>query len=140
MAQTNSAASLQTLDREHLARYTLGNADLEREILSLFCQQLRDLLHDAGPMPTEAEWTFTTHSVKGAARAVGAWELAETAAVLETRKPNRGALTRLRTSADRAIGAAESYCVPTAPDKPAALTGRRRRSRRTDPASASTRL
>jgi len=71
------------LDLEHLGRYTIGNRELEEELLRLFRAQLRtqsQILADA----RDAEaWRFATHTLKGVARAIGAWAIAATAEQLE---------------------------------------------------------
>ena len=67
------------VDLTHLRQYTLGDRDLEREILGLFADQLLvtiDALKDA---PSDKEWTIAAHTLKGSARAVGAWSLARLA-------------------------------------------------------------
>lgn len=67
----------QPIDFEHLAAYTGGDAELEAEVFSLFREQtemwLRLLTHDA---ETE-DWTSAAHSLKGSARGIGAFGLAE---------------------------------------------------------------
>lgn len=64
------------IDREHLGRMTVGNRELEREILDLFDQQIRLLvarMHHADPAALGA----LAHTLKGSARNIGAWELAD---------------------------------------------------------------
>lgn len=64
------------IDLVHLARQTLGDRDLEREILELFIAQTRVLLarlDSAGEAQTKAD---LAHTLKGSARAVGAWQVA----------------------------------------------------------------
>ncbi|MEM1306746.1 MAG: Hpt domain-containing protein [Pseudomonadota bacterium] len=74
--QTTGASAI---DRAHLRRYTHGNADIETEILELFCSQSSTLV-DQLKQATDAEaWAFASHSIKGSARAVGAWRVAELA-------------------------------------------------------------
>lgn len=67
------------VDLAHLRRYTLGDAGLEREILNLFLAQMPitiALLRDA---TLDSDWKMASHSLKGSARAVGAWSLAAAA-------------------------------------------------------------
>jgi HPt (histidine-containing phosphotransfer) domain-containing protein len=71
------------LDLEHLRRQTAGDRDLERELLALFvaqCARLRPLLAAA---PSTAERADAAHTLKGSARAIGAWSLAGAADRLE---------------------------------------------------------
>src|SRR5690606_34516238 len=81
-----SAACPEVLDLGHLARYTVGNRDLERELLRLFRTQLRAQVTgvaDARGDPDAQAWRFATHTLKGVARSIGAWAIAETAERLE---------------------------------------------------------
>lgn len=67
------------IDRAHLARYTLGQADLEREILGLFVRQLPLTLESLRFAATDRDWQVAAHTLKGSARAVGAWKVAQLA-------------------------------------------------------------
>lgn len=60
------------IDREHLARYTLGSRELEREILGLFVAQLPLSIEQLRFAVTDREWQVAAHTIKGSARAVGA--------------------------------------------------------------------
>ena len=71
------------VDLQHLSRYTLGDRALEAEVLALFAMQLPatiDALRGAGG---ETEWRTAAHTLKGSARTVGAWRLAQLAAEAE---------------------------------------------------------
>jgi HPt (histidine-containing phosphotransfer) domain-containing protein len=80
------------VDLVHLARQTMGDRDLEREVLDLFVQQalsVRDSIADAD----EKERLNLAHGLKGSARGVGAFAVADCAAEIE-REPNDGRLVR----------------------------------------------
>ncbi|HUE46092.1 MAG TPA: Hpt domain-containing protein [Aestuariivirgaceae bacterium] len=85
---TESGAGPEVLDLDHLARYTMGNRDLERELLRLFRTQLLAQMtgvaqaRDA-PDRDGQDWRFATHTLKGVARSIGAWAIADTAEKLE---------------------------------------------------------
>jgi HPt (histidine-containing phosphotransfer) domain-containing protein len=71
------------LDPEHLSRQTAGDAALERELLTLFeaqCEKLRPRLADGHPTAARAD---AAHTLKGSARAIGAWRLGAAADRLE---------------------------------------------------------
>ncbi|SRR5579885_587151 len=78
------------VDLAHLARYTGGDAGLNAEVLRLFCGQSEQLI---GRLKTTVEagdarsWREITHSLKGAARGIGAFELADFAAAIEPLDP-----------------------------------------------------
>jgi HPt (histidine-containing phosphotransfer) domain-containing protein len=83
------------VDLQHLARYTLGDRTLEREVLQLFCSQSLLHLDGLGNAASLAEWRDAAHSLKGSAQAIGAFRIARAAARAE-------ALSAL--NADRARG------------------------------------
>ncbi len=67
------------IDLDHLRRYTLGDARLEQEILWLFVEQTPATLGALKGAATNREWVKAAHTLKGSARAVGAWRIAELA-------------------------------------------------------------
>lgn len=87
------------LDMEHLAQYTATNPGLEAELLGLFQAQsrvqLQELARAAAEMDVPA-WKFALHTLKGMARSLGAFAVAEAADALEAEKPDAAALGLLR--------------------------------------------
>ncbi len=76
----------QTIDREHLTRMTLGDRSLENEVLELFDRQAGMLLtrmKDAGANVAAA----LAHTLKGSARGIGAWHVAQAAEAVEQAAP-----------------------------------------------------
>lgn len=64
------------IDFEHLSRYTMGNADLEQEILQLFCNQCHEYVATLKNSLEDPEnWKQATHALKGSSRGVGAWRI-----------------------------------------------------------------
>jgi HPt (histidine-containing phosphotransfer) domain-containing protein len=88
------------IDRDHLARMTLGEPGLDREVLRLFDQQSHMLL---ARMAREAPNAVAAHAhtLAGSARGIGAWKVAEAAAVLERQagQPGGSLTTALRALA-----------------------------------------
>lgn len=77
------APAAEVFDREFLAHYTMDSAELEREIIGLFLAQLPvtiEMIEQAG---TPAEWKLASHTLKGAAAAIGAGRLRAIAVELE---------------------------------------------------------
>jgi HPt (histidine-containing phosphotransfer) domain-containing protein len=70
------------IDIAHLRRMTLGDAKLEREVLSMFSAQASRLAEALASMPADA--SALAHTLKGSARAIGAFAVADAAAELET--------------------------------------------------------
>ena len=69
------------IDLGHLTRMTLGDASLEREVLAMFSAQAVSLLDALTGLPPEAD--ALAHTLKGSARAIGAFGVAEAAERLE---------------------------------------------------------
>jgi len=70
------------IDLAHLARMTLGDAALERQVLGMFASQAISLIDKLAALPAEAG--ALAHTLKGSARAIGAFRVAECAEALET--------------------------------------------------------
>jgi HPt (histidine-containing phosphotransfer) domain-containing protein len=90
------------LDTGHLARQTFGDAALERELLGLFAGQATSLAARIGG-GAEAERRVAAHTLKGSARAVGAWALAAAAAALEAGEDGLGRLEAELARAQAAV-------------------------------------
>jgi HPt (histidine-containing phosphotransfer) domain-containing protein len=70
------------IDVEHLKRMTLGDAGLEREVLAMFSAQAVRLIGTLAGLPPDA--AALAHTLKGSARAIGAFRVADAAGGLET--------------------------------------------------------
>jgi HPt (histidine-containing phosphotransfer) domain-containing protein len=97
------------IDLEHLGRMTLGDARLEREVLAMFSAQAAGIIAMLSTLPPDAG--ALAHTLKGSARAIGAFAVAEAAGNLETALRNGsdpsgaldeldGALALARTAID----------------------------------------
>jgi HPt (histidine-containing phosphotransfer) domain-containing protein len=71
------------IDRAYLARFTLGNAALEAEVLQLFADQVPIYLRSLREARSRKTWREAAHTIKGSASAVGAWRLARFAEMAE---------------------------------------------------------
>jgi HPt (histidine-containing phosphotransfer) domain-containing protein len=69
------------IDFEHLKRMTLGDAGLEHEVLAMFAAQSAKLSGTLASLPADAG--ALAHTLKGSARAIGAFGVADAAARLE---------------------------------------------------------
>jgi HPt (histidine-containing phosphotransfer) domain-containing protein len=81
-----SAAGEPPIDRAHLSRMTLGDDALAREVLALFSRQI-DLLVERIGAADPSEVAALAHTLKGAARGVGAWPMAGAAEAVEAAPP-----------------------------------------------------
>jgi CheY-like chemotaxis protein len=97
------------VDRAHLAGYTAGDAALERELFDLFCGSAETYLAQLVGATNDEAWHRAAHTLKGAARGIGAFEVAaraEAAEVLVADRRNADA----RSAAIRTLRAAVA-CV-----------------------------
>jgi HPt (histidine-containing phosphotransfer) domain-containing protein len=69
------------IDFEHLKRMTLGDAGLKQEVLAMFSAQSAKLIATLATGPADAP--ALAHQLKGSARAIGAFGVADGAARLE---------------------------------------------------------
>jgi HPt (histidine-containing phosphotransfer) domain-containing protein len=99
------------LDVSYLRSMTLGDTRLEREVLELFKAQTRDLLAQLAPQPQNC--AELAHTLKGSARAIGAFEVGEAAYALESGLGERGgfaaAFKQLQGSVDEVFEAIDAH-------------------------------
>lgn len=97
------------VDLMHLAHQTLGDRDLEQEILSMFCHQSAELADKLGKVSGE-ERKRIAHRLKGAARAVGAFRVAETAERIEENPKSATSIRKLELLVDEVHDFINSIC------------------------------
>jgi hypothetical protein len=73
----------QSIDVAHLARMTLGDASLEREVLQLFDRQAEMLLARMQMAAAPAAAAAHAHTLKGSSSGIGAWKVARAAEAVE---------------------------------------------------------
>jgi HPt (histidine-containing phosphotransfer) domain-containing protein len=71
------------VDWDHLARQTMQDEALAREILGMFMDQSQDLLRALREARSAVDRADAAHTLKGSARAVGAFAVADAAAAVE---------------------------------------------------------
>jgi len=107
------------VDVQHLRRYTLGDQCLEREVLALFIDHVPVTLEALRRARTSDDWKRAAHTLKGSARAVGAWRMAKLAESAESLSDpaDRSACDQLlrrleqeRAEAQAYIASLESAC------------------------------
>ena len=99
------------IDIAHLRRMTLGDAALEREVLTMFSAQASRLAGALAAMPADAP--ALAHTLKGSARAIGAFAVADAAAHLETLikadRDTADALSDLDSAVEEAKSAIDAF-------------------------------
>jgi HPt (histidine-containing phosphotransfer) domain-containing protein len=104
-------ASSRPVDLVHLSRYTLGERELEREVLALFCAQSKIYIERLRAARSDKDWKDAAHSLKGSASAIGAWRVAgaaERAEALSGEALAQGRTLRLH-EIESAVSEAETY-------------------------------
>jgi len=118
-AQAADSDAPRLIDHEHLRRYTLGDPGLELEILGLFAEQLPITIGALEHATSDKDWGMAAHTLKGSARAVGAWPLAALAEDAERLTTNADSgrraaiLRRLQAAADEARAYIAALAVET---------------------------
>jgi HPt (histidine-containing phosphotransfer) domain-containing protein len=87
---TAPATDLPILDLDHLRRQTFGDVALERELLALFIEQCGKLFPLLSGDDLRGDRAVAAHTLKGSARAIGAWRLASLAEPLEAALMDQG--------------------------------------------------
>ncbi len=109
---------MEPVDRAHLARYTLGDPALEREVLGLFLAQIPLTVESLKFAATDKDWYMAAHALKGSARAVGAWKLSRLAQMAEKfgRAAVNAASAGIITEIEKATAEVESYLADAMPE------------------------
>jgi HPt (histidine-containing phosphotransfer) domain-containing protein len=102
-------AIAQPIDLAHLSRYTFGNAALQREVLQLFAEQAPATLAQLSSAETQKDWRDAAHTLKGSARAVGAWRVARCAERAETIDVGAQEKARVVRALEAALDEARRY-------------------------------
>lgn len=92
--ETSGPARARPVDLVHLARQTMGDRALEQEVLALFVQQAL-MVRDQIVSADNAERLQLAHNLKGSARGIGAFAIADCATEIEKAPDNGHILERL---------------------------------------------
>jgi HPt (histidine-containing phosphotransfer) domain-containing protein len=107
------------VDLVHLSRYTLGDRALEREVLELFCTQSAIYVDRLRAASSDQEWRDAAHSLKGSARAIGAWRAAAAAEGAEALAADSSAQVRMPQlrEIDASLDEARAYIAALLADR-----------------------
>jgi len=103
-ATTETRVSQRPVDLVHLARYTLGDEETEREVLALFRTQSQSLLRRLKDNPDQVSRQRTANTLEASARGIGAWRVAVAADLVQGQAGVRILEDRIE-EANRFIGA-----------------------------------
>lgn len=105
------------VDLVHLSRFTLGDAKLEHEVLQLFRVQAGIYLERLKTAADPTGWREAAHTIKGSARGIGAWSVAEAAEAAEALEGPAGArATNALAALDGAVREAIAFIDPLLAD------------------------
>lgn len=97
--ESSGPAPARPVDLIHLGRQTMGDRALEQEVLDLFVHQALQVRDRIGGTGTQ-ERLELAHALKGAARGVGAFAIADCAVEIENRPQDQHVLERLAALID----------------------------------------
>jgi HPt (histidine-containing phosphotransfer) domain-containing protein len=108
---------VQAIDLKHLARYTGGERGLNGEILRLFDSQISGMVAELNGLLESRDgkrWREIAHTIKGAARGVGAFQMGDAAASAEPVDPAnnaeaKAAIQKLESEAETVRAFISSY-------------------------------
>ena len=89
------------IDLAHLSKQTMGDRDLEHDVLGLFAEQAQTVRKQIGKAEIK-DRLFLAHALKGSARGVGAFAIAECACAIENSPTDRLVVKRLVRLIDEA--------------------------------------
>lgn len=104
-----------SLDIKHLSKQTLGNQELEREVLSIFRRQARQMLFQLEALTDPQGRLEIAHALNGSAKGIGAWRVAEAAERLENTarngRPSGAAVAELAESVSEVMAQIDEHLV-----------------------------
>jgi HPt (histidine-containing phosphotransfer) domain-containing protein len=116
-----SEPTAEPIDLDHLSQYTAGDPALEAEILGMFVPSAIAYVDQMQDGATNTDWHVAAHSLKGVARGVGAFEVADLAEAAEkveaaAQRERERHVISLRRALERVRVFVDSR-HPTAPDE-----------------------
>lgn len=102
------------LDLDHLARYTAADEALEAELFALFGQQAQTCLARMAGTDDGEAFKAAAHTLKGAARGIGAMALGEACAHAEARPLQAEAIGRVRDGVQEILARIEQILAERA--------------------------
>ncbi|GBE44661.1 MAG TPA: Hpt domain-containing protein [Rhizobiales bacterium] len=99
------------VDLVHLERQTLGNRSLECEVLELFLSRSEIYLQRLKDADEDKAWSDAAHAIKGSARGIGAWHVANSAQAAEalSGETRAAGCHAVLDDLERVIGEANNY-------------------------------
>lgn len=99
----------QTLDLDHLSAQAAGDKMLMQQVLGLFLDHAQTVLEALAEATEAKTWHDHAHSLKGSAKGVGCWAVAEAALEAERRPLDPATIPPLRAAFGDARAAIAAY-------------------------------
>jgi HPt (histidine-containing phosphotransfer) domain-containing protein len=90
------------VDYVHLKAQAADDLDVMREVLQLFIVHTEQVLEGLEAAGDARTWKELTHTLKGSARGVGAFAVADAAAIAETATLDKGQIAAIREAFEAA--------------------------------------
>lgn len=97
-----ASSSQSVVDYVHLKAQAAEDLDVMREVLGLFIVHTEQVLDGLDRATDARTWKELTHTLKGSARGVGAFALADAAAVAESATLDKGSVAAMREAFEAA--------------------------------------
>ena len=91
-------ATAKPVDYDHLRNQAAGNIGVMREVLGLFVTHCEQVLAELEGAADAKAWKQWTHTLKGSARGIGAFAVAEAAAEAERHSMDKSKLAPIRAA------------------------------------------
>lgn len=92
------SAAAKPVDYQHLQGQAAGDLDVMREVLKLFVAHAEQVIGELEIATDAKTWKQWTHTLKGSARGIGAFAVAEAAANAERHLMDKSTLEPLRAA------------------------------------------
>lgn len=91
-------AAAKPVDYEHLQSQAAGDLSVMREVLKLFVEHTNQVIDELERANDEKSWKMWTHTLKGSARGVGAFAVADAAADAEKHSLDKSKIEPLKAA------------------------------------------
>lgn len=96
------SAVAKAVDYEHLNNQAAGNLPVMREVLDLFVVHTEQVIGELERASDAKSWKLWTHTLKGSARGVGAFAVADAAADAEKHAMDKSKIAPVRAAFEEA--------------------------------------
>lgn len=96
------SAAAKPVDYDHLQSQAAGDKSVMREVLKLFVEHTKQVIDELERADDAKTWKLWTHTLKGSARGVGAFDVADAAADAERHSLDKAKIEPLKVAFEAA--------------------------------------